>query len=136
MIQSLPQDTFYASHNMYSTLNSYQVHNDVEFHKHIRMLNVITTNCATGSGNHDNIMSEHIDLFPPTVMIMANANKMSKEKNQKRTMSENYSKGRGRGKEKLTAEKRIYMTRRVQLTPVHLSISSFFSMCSLCSFLV
>jgi hypothetical protein len=90
LIFALPRDPFFASHAMYSTQASYAAHNDPEFHKHVRMLHCVTTNSSmdtpsalaqyAGQQQPDSILTDHLELFPPTLMLAAQSYKALREK--------------------------------------------------------
>lgn len=81
LIASLPADPFFASTAAYSGVNSYAVHNDVEFHKHIRLMQCVSLSSAgLETGGSENVLTDQLDLFPATLMMTAHALSKVKEK--------------------------------------------------------
>lgn len=91
LVFALPADAFFASHAQYSSAQSYLVHNDPEFHKHIRLLQCVTNSAVAAAGaldgggsapahHADSVLSDQMDLFPATLMMTANALRQVKEK--------------------------------------------------------
>ena len=89
LVCALPTDAFFASHAQYSSAQSYLVHNDPEFHKHVRLLQCVSNSAvavgaadggASAAHHADSVLSDQMDLFPATLMMTANALRQVKEK--------------------------------------------------------
>jgi hypothetical protein len=82
LIYALPRDTFYASHSQYHSAPSYAPSADPEHLRHVHLLQHITNTLAGGStaAGEESVMSERMDLYPPTLMMAANANRSAREK--------------------------------------------------------
>ena len=91
LVASLASDPLLASSNVYSSASSYAPHSDAEFHKHVRLLQCVSNSAGAGvgggepghgnsSGNGDNLLSDQLELFPPTLMMTAHALNKVKEK--------------------------------------------------------
>lgn len=81
LIASLPAEPFFASTAAYSGVNSYAAHNDVEFHKHIRLMQCVSLSSAgLETGGSESALTEQIELFPATLMMTAHALSKVKEK--------------------------------------------------------
>ncbi len=95
LIAAVPGEGFFASSRQFSAAPSYAPHVDVEFHKHVRLLHCVSqigTATAHTSLEHggmaltqsanEHLLSEHIELFPPTILMTANALRQVKDKQQ------------------------------------------------------
>jgi hypothetical protein len=96
LICSVPSQGFHASVRQFSTAASYAVHHDGEFHKHVRLLQLISSSSAGLAADapssstvqqapqHDGgIFAPQVDLFPPTLLMTATALHHSKQQKEK-----------------------------------------------------